>query len=520
MNSNPPRSFFGSFHFAVLVLLVVCGILIRLYDLTDLPLDFHPTRQLFSALKARGMYYQSLSDAPEDQRQFAIQQGKMRPTIEPEILEKLTAFTWKFTGEQLWVARIYSSIFWLIGGIFLHLLARDLFSRDGALFATAFYLVLPYGVFASRSFQPDPLMVALVVGFWWAINHWASILFSPGTDDGTGLNKRTWGWVILASLLGGFAIFVKLNAAFFIIGGALGATLGRASLRELVRNRQVWVMGILGILPGLGWVVYGLTRGFLGQQFGGRFMPSLLISPSMYIGWAQMIGEVLGLGVFALALLGLLLVKARATSSMLLGLWGAYFAFAIFFDYHISTHNYYSLPLVPIAALSLTPLAEEVFVRLSEASSRSRTKRLFAASFLMLGLFAALWTSRVTLKSQDYRPEAEFWQQVGDIVRDYRVVALTQDYGLPLVYWGWAGAANWPDLTDIEYHALRGGGAVFEKTFARLTGNKELFLVTDLAELARQPDLKAQLHKYGIFAENERYIIYDLRLPVTWQGNN
>jgi hypothetical protein len=163
---DSPRSFFGRYHTLVLIVLFVAATVIRLYDLTDLPLDFHPTRQLFSALKARGMYYQSLTNAPEEQRQFAIQQGKLRATIEPEIIEKLTVFTWKFTGEELWVARIYSSLFWLIGGIFIYLLARNLFSKDAALFATAFYLILPYGVLASRSFQPDPLMVALIVGFW------------------------------------------------------------------------------------------------------------------------------------------------------------------------------------------------------------------------------------------------------------------------------------------------------------------------------------------------------------------
>lgn len=513
MNSSQQHSFFGSWHIPVLVFLFVCSLAIRLYDLTDLPLDFHPTRQLFSALKARGMYYQSLPGVPEEQRQFAIQQGRMRPTIEPEIMERLTVFTWKFTGEKLWVARIYSSLFWLIGGIFVYLLARDLFSRDGALFAAAFYLVLPYGVIASRSFQPDPLMVALLAGFCWAVNHWASMLF-PADENDMESKNGTWGWMLLASLLGGFAIFVKLNAAFFVIGGALGATLGRASLRNLARNRQVWAMAVLGILPGLGWVVYGLSRGFLGQQFGGRFMPSLLVSPSMYIGWAQMLAEVLGLGTFALSLLGLLLIKDGRKRAMLLGLWGAYFAFAIFFDYHISTHSYYSLPIIPIAALSLTPLAELVFVRISESAANSLSTRLLTASVLALSLFAVLWTSRGQLKSEDYRPEAEFWRQVGDVIRDYRVVALTQDYGLPLAYWGWVGTANWPDSTDIEYHALRGAGATFEKTFSRLTGGRELFLVTDLVEFARQPELKARLGEYAVFDQADTYIIYDLREPL------
>ena len=61
---------------AALILLLGLGFAIRLYDLTDLPLDFHPTRQLLSALKTRGMYYQTLPDAPADQRDFAIQQWK------------------------------------------------------------------------------------------------------------------------------------------------------------------------------------------------------------------------------------------------------------------------------------------------------------------------------------------------------------------------------------------------------------------------------------------------------------
>lgn len=503
------RTFFGRFHALTLVILFVAAITIRLYDLTDLPLDFHPTRQLFSALKARGMYYETLPNAPADLREFAIQQGKLRATIEPEILEKLTVFTWKFTGEQLWVARIYSSLFWLIGGIFLYLLARDLFSKDGALFAAAFYLFLPYGVLASRSFQPDPLMVALIVGFWWAVNRWAqSLIFNSYPAS------RSWRYVILASLLGGLAIFIKLNAAFFVIGGALGATLGRASLRDLVRNRQVWAMVLLGILPGAGWVMYGFARGFLGQQFGGRFMPALLVSPSMYLGWAQMIGNVLGLFTFALALLGLFLVKNKSVRAFLLGLWGAYLAFAIFFDYHISTHDYYSLPLVPIAALALTPLVEAVFTRLTESAATSRVMRVLAASVLTLSLFAVMWTSRVALKSTDYRPQAEFWNRIGETVHGHRVVALTQEYGLPLAYWGWTGAANWPDSSDIDYHEMRGGNTSFEKAFVRLTKNKDLFLVTDLADLKRQSDLQARLSQFAIFAEGEGYIIYDLLKPI------
>ena len=505
-----PRSFFGRYHTLVVILLFVVAVAIRLYALTDLPLDFPPPRQLFSAIKARGMYYASAPDAPADLREFAVQQGKQKVTVEPEVLERLVVSTWKFTGEQLWVPRIYSILFWLIGGIFLYLLARDLFTKDGALFATAFYLFIPYGVLASRSFQPDPLMIALIVGFWWAVNRWSQSLI-PNSYPAS----RSWRYVLLASLLGGFAIFVKLNAAFFVIGGALGAALGRASLRDLVRNKQVYAMAILGILPGAVYIAYGLTHGFLGQQFGGRFIPSLLVSPAYPLGWAQMIGDVLGLFTFALALLGLILIESKPVRAFALGIWGAYLAFGIFFDYHISTHNYYSLPLIPIAALTLAPLADATLVRMTEAASASRVKRIFIASFLTLSLFAVLWTSRSTLKSVDYRPEADFWNRIGETVRDYRVVALTQDYNSRLVYWGWANAAVWPDSSDIDYHSdVRGGGQTFDKRFTKLTEGRDLFLVTDLTDFARQPDLRERLSHFAIFAEGDGYIIYDLTQPI------
>ncbi|MEW6031095.1 MAG: ArnT family glycosyltransferase [Chloroflexota bacterium] len=522
---DSPRSFFGRLHTLTLVLLFLAALAIRLYDLTDLPLDFHPTRQLFSALKARGMYYLSLTGLPHWMRAEANQQMNLRVTVEPEIIERLVAFTWRFTGDELWVARVYSIAFWLIGGIFLYLLARDLFSPDGALFAAAFYLFLPYGIYASRSFQPDPLMVTLILGFWWAIVRWAEEI-SPrrreGREDALALREvdspsrssrlrgSNWLWVILASLFGGLAIFIKLSAAFFVIGGALGAALGRFNLREIFRNPQVYAMAILGALPGAAWVIYGISSGFLGQQFGGRFIPSLLVSPSYYLGWLQMIGNVLGPLTIALALLGLFFVREKKTRALSFGLWGAYFAFGFFFNYHISTHDYYSLPLIPIAALSLTPLAELGLAHLTESTSGSRVKRTLAASVLTLGLFAVVWNARGVLKSVDYRPEADMWAEIGETLgHPAPVAALTQDYGARLAYWGWETAVNWPRSSDFEYSELRGGGSDYEKRLGQLAG--KFFLVTDFDDLKRQPQLEEYLLQFPVFAEGEGYIIYDLR---------
>ena len=155
-----------------LVLAFILALGIRLYDLDDLPLDFNPARQLFSMLKARGMYYAMTPGLPEWQREIAIYQWKSSPVIEPPVLEALVAVSYRAFGENLAIPRIYSILFWLTGGIFLFLLAQKLTDSNGAFFSLLFYLFLPFGAYASRSFQPDPLMVALIIAAVWASWNW------------------------------------------------------------------------------------------------------------------------------------------------------------------------------------------------------------------------------------------------------------------------------------------------------------------------------------------------------------
>ncbi|MBI1793532.1 MAG: glycosyltransferase family 39 protein [Chloroflexi bacterium] len=514
MNSESPRSFFASSRLTLIVTLIALfglGLGIRLFDLTDLPLDFQPTRQLLSALKARGMFYQTAPNIPDWQRQMAIQQWKTKAEVEPEVFERIVAFTYRFTGEQLWVARVYSSLFWIVGGIFLFLLVRDLVSTDGAVIATAYYLFFPYAVIASRSFQPDPLMVMLIILFWWAVNRWADL--TPGSSPER--RWQAWLFALLAGLLGGLAIFIKFVAAFFVIGAALGAALGRLSLRELIRKPQAWVMAVLGILPAAAYLYYGIVlNGFLGQQFSGRFIPALLLDPFNYIQWAVKANMAAGGVAIMLGLLSPFFVRERRGRFFIFGLWIAYILFGLYFDYQIATHDYYHLPFIPIVAVSLAPIADWVLTQLADLTTK-RWMRFAALGILFYGLLATVWDVRNQMKSADYRPQAALWAQIGDALgHGSGVVALTQDYGSRLAYWGWQNAAIWPNSGAISYIDLRGDSFDSKSDFANLTKNKSYFLVTDFEELNRQPYLKQMLQGFSVFAQGDGYVIYDLNAPV------
>jgi len=493
----------------VLVLLFSIALTIRLYDLTDLPLDFHPTRQLLSAIKARALFFETQPDGYSTEKlETGIYLAQLKAGVEPVVFEQLVAFTYRFTGEQLWLARIYASLFWLIGGLFLFMLVRDLASFDGAILSTAYYLLFPYAVIASRSFQPDPLMVMLILSFWWMFSRWLHLTPSPSPT-----RRGGWVWAILAGLLGGLAIFVKFYAAFFVIGAALGLALSRFRLRDLVRNPQVWVMTLLGVLPASMYIVYGVfIKGGLGSQFDGRFIPSLLLNPFNYLQWLTKANLGAGGLFIMLGLLGFLFTNDKTLKSFMAGLWIAYISYGLFFDYHIATHDYYQLPFIPVVAVSLSPLGSWFFSHLTDAAVQ-RYHRGAVYFILLLGLFTVVWSVRNQLKEMDYRPDAAMWAEIGEVVRDKRVIGLMEDYGSRLEYWGWLNVSNWPYVGDLNYISLRGGKLSFEDLFANYSSKRDFFLVTDFDELDKQQALKARLSTYPIYAQGNGYIIYQIQQP-------
>ena len=155
--------------------LIIAGFVIRIYDLQDAPLDFHPTRQLHSALMARGIYY-SLNpnlNIPDWQRQTAIRQWQLEGLVEPPLMEWLVAFTYQLAGGvYLWIARLYAILFWMVAAFGILLIVREMAGNAGSLAALALFLFFPYAIYASRSFQPETLLVAGLVFTFWAAMQW------------------------------------------------------------------------------------------------------------------------------------------------------------------------------------------------------------------------------------------------------------------------------------------------------------------------------------------------------------
>jgi hypothetical protein len=496
----------------LLIALLGLGFGLRLLKLTNPPLDFHPTRQLRSAIIARGMYYSMLPGADPQQRESALTTWSSMERYEPPILEQMVALTYRVLGgEHLWVARVYSSLFWIIGGLALYALARRSVSTGAALFALGFYLILPWSVMASRSFQPDPWMVMWVLLAAYALYRWVEGKLS------------SWLWTVLAGLFSGLAILIKAYAFYPVAGMALFLLLSLLfdpgsplkNIARLAARPQIWAYAVLaGIFPAIYYIGLGdRSSGF--AAFWIFSFTGLLQDHKFYIHWLGLIRGLMDGMVFFAALLGALLFRGQARA-LVLGLWLGYFLIGITFPFQIYTHDYYSIILVPIVALSLAPVIDAVLVRLKEHPLI--WKGAFLVALLAIAGYYA-WVARSqVVATASYSKEPIPWQRMGqDLPDNGKIIALTHDYGNRLKYYGWRMISQlWPAHGDLDLSAAAGMDRIgdFGPYFKEQTAGMDYFLVTLFADLDAQPELKATLYDhYPISRQGDGYVLFDLRHP-------
>jgi 4-amino-4-deoxy-L-arabinose transferase-like glycosyltransferase len=484
-----------------IAVIVMLALAVRFYDLDDLPLDFHSTRQMHSMLMARGMYYQTRSDIPEWQKTMSLEQWKLEGLIEPPIMEGLTALGYQLAGtDDLRIPRVMSIIFWMLGALPLYWLARGLIDHNGAVFALAFYLILPYGAQASRAFQPDPLMVSTILWAVWAAWHWS--------------NQPGWKWAIISGLLAGLAVLVKSVAAFFVAGAWVGLLLSSWGIKKVLKNIPFYVAVVLAALPFAAFTFYGLKiSGEMAGQFSLRFFPNLWIDPVWYLRWNGEISSVVGFEWFIASLAGVFLMRKPAGRWMMLGLFAGYVAFSFALPYHAMTHDYYQEPLIPVVAIGVGAVVSALITRLDGP------RWLYSAAIIGLLVFwvgLKAWDTRVALKRNDYRGEPALWQKLGDrLGHDSHVLAITQDYGYRLEYWGWLTPTNWMNSGDFMVRELAGQEFDRAKLFKEQVEGKDYFLVTAFGEFDSQAEFKDMINSaFPVLEKTDDYIIYDLKHPL------
>ena len=503
--------------------------------ITAAPMDFASARQ-YHALTLARWYYIRDTDAPEWQKRVAEVNFDQEPKLELPVMEFVAATAYRVLGgERIWIPRLLASLFWVAGGIFVYLLARRFARWWAAALAALVYLFFPFPLVASTSFQPDPLMILLLVAALFAVvrHH----------------EQPTSGRLLLAGALAGGAIFVKPGiAAFFVLPVFLALALTRERARQALRDPQNYVFLALALFPTAAYYAYSVTADrFLSQQPGVEINPRLLGESFYWRGWLDMVETVLrppflgdrgALLVLLVAISGVLLSKTRTQRRILVALWLGYLCFGIVVSNQTSTHDYYSLPLIPIVAMSVALVADVVFERLSALlRGRSALRPAIAALAVLLcvvvafGVNAKAGAVGVPEPSRAWQDRVNVFEEIGQIV-DHSPDALALDpWGL--WYHGWVAGRYWPDQADLLWERRNdrlppmSAEERFKTTDERywpavgsMHPRPSFFVVAEPFQLVYQPDLCVVLSRYRMLAATPDYVVFDLRHPASADDEN
>jgi 4-amino-4-deoxy-L-arabinose transferase-like glycosyltransferase len=489
------------FHLLVVTGLLVGAMVVRVDGITRPSLE---SRELHNALIARQYYLGDGAGLPPWKQNVLREVGEVVRPLEPPILDLLAAAAFRLTGgEDLWVPRLVSALMWLVGGVFLYLIAARLTTRAGAMVTLALYLFWPYGAFISRLYMPDAAMLALMLGASLAVlRYWEAPSFAR---------------LGAAGAASAVATVVKPGIAIlFLVPLFVALAASKRVLVDVLARGRLAFFVMLALLPSVVYYVYGTyVRDFLSGESEGRVEPGLIATAWFWKGWWEMCSIVLAFpqrqGSLALlpiaaALVGALVARGTVRA-VLVGLGLGYIAFAVTFTAHVPSHPYYSLPLIPILALAIGILAGAVLDRLG---GRARIAQTALVGFVAFVVGVAAFKSHAVLAYASPEGERQIadYRRIGELTgHTTRAIVIDVRLMSPISYWGWMIGHYWYPPTPAEDLGEPGDRFPLGIDPAEF----DFLIVVEMSELESEPELRAFTRDLPVVERTSRYAVFDLR---------
>lgn len=494
-----------------LVGLFLLALALRLIHLDEPPRDFWTVRQYYVPMLAQAMYLENAPDLPAWQRELIQAHKQAFQSREPPVMEWVGVALFRVIGRfAIWPLRIQPVLAWILGGLFLFLIARSLFSFRAAVLGVAFYLFLPYGVTASRSLQPDSLMVmALLAAIWSMVRYHER----P--------NLWRWGTCVVAS---GLAILVKPGISQFAISAAyLALAVERVGWRGTFRDPKTYLFYIGAAVPAAGYILIArATGGGPTGHFSWNFQPQLIPTLFFWKGWLGILWRILGFPALILAVWGFAAAPSRRAFALMLGFGCGYLAQCFFTIAATPTHDYWHLQAIPLAALGVGCAVARIMA-IAERAPCARAMQGLAWA-LACGWLA--WSTGVVWRDARQAKNTAYFQiaeEIGAAVgHSTRTIILDHDKGYPLMFLANIYGREWPVTAAMQFGRIIGTAGEYEdlrltaeERYTRFYSEKpaDYFIVCRaLNELDLQPGLREFLYSnFPLVASGYRYLIFDLR---------
>jgi 4-amino-4-deoxy-L-arabinose transferase-like glycosyltransferase len=265
------------------------------------------------------------------------------------ILPFLAALFYKGAGVQEWIGRIEGVLFFVAALPFFFGLVRRIFGEVTALWATFFFAFAPLSIVASRAFIPDvPSLSLAIVGIYFFLR-W--------------VEEERFGWLVWSAALVSLALLIKLPTA--IVGASIlylvvAAVYDRRGSfgnsvdghRPPQQRWELWFFAAVALIPSAIWYwhAHGIAERFYPHHFFGAGGFRIMGFAWYWEIVRQTAFSSLTLVLFALAIIGAI-VGWRGKYTRLFHWWAAAMLLFVVLVGYGNRHQWYQLPLVPIAAV-------------------------------------------------------------------------------------------------------------------------------------------------------------------------
>lgn len=326
-----------------LALIIILGLVVRLYKIDSPIADWHSWRQADTAAVTRNFVkdgfnplYPKYDDMSGVSEQPYPNPGRFR-FVEFPIYNIATYPLYLIFGVQDMLSRLVSVLFSLGSIVFLFLITRKHIGIGTGLMSAFLFAVLPFNVFFSRTTLPEPTFIFFALGMLFFAEKW--------------IQKSTPQNLFLTFIFTMIAFLMKPWAIFFATPLVYSAMKKENSL-NIFKPRYL-IFALLSLLPFILWRLWILqypegipASSWLLNSDGIRFRPAF---------WWWIVSERIGreiLGVTGAALFSLgLLLKPKNGNYFLHFLALGGFLFMIIFATGNVRHNYYQSMFMPAASI-------------------------------------------------------------------------------------------------------------------------------------------------------------------------